>query len=104
MAFVPSHPIPFGMASLSEETLLSSVKLQKEQQLNGGWGRKPLYEDQLKSHINVKRGIFPLVLNTSARQYQCTCIVQSFSIAQTELQFFWTANPQEDKQGSRSIQ
>lgn len=50
LAFVPSHPIPFRMASLSQEILLLSVKLQKgEQQLNGVWGRKhQLYGDPIQ--------------------------------------------------------
>lgn len=77
LAFVPSHPIPFRIASLSHEILLLSVKLQKgEQQLNGVWGRKhQLYGDPIQGSQSKLRHLS--VLSIAAKWHQsslCTCL------------------------------
>lgn len=77
LAFVPSHPIPFRMASLSHEILLLSVKLQKgEQQLNGEWGRKhQLYGDPIQgSQPQLSKAFFRLGIVAKWHQGICAII------------------------------
>lgn len=69
LAFVPSHPIPFRMASLSHEILLLSVKLQKRRttaEWSVGEETPAIWRSNSRVTIKVKQGIFP-VLSIAAK-------------------------------------